>query len=117
MWGPGLLDEAALKEQAALQKKAETTWGSGFDLPPDDTVNDAIVVEASSTTTKEMGLSIAAIEQRLAEDPTWWEEALALEFTRTKPRKAAVRAIIRVGEQNGASEELVTKTRDAIGAL
>lgn len=120
MWGPGLLQGEALAQQAAEQKAAVQNFGAGFDLPPDEeaaAAAETAVTGEGAPPPKEMGLSVATVEQRLTEDPAWWPEALAMELERQLPRKSALRAILRTAEEEKGDEGVIAQARAVLGAL
>lgn len=113
-WGHRLLDPEPLAEQEEAIAKAANPWGERMGLPTPEAV-----VEAPTETQPEepSQLSVASIEQRLAVDPVWWPEALAAEVSREAPRKSALRAILRVAEENGASAETLESARKVLEEL
>lgn len=121
-WGHKLLDpdvHAAQEKGIAL---AANPWGHKMGLPSDEVeaADDEPTEQRPLKTPppeKELGLSVASIEQRLAVDPKWWEEALALEVARASPRKSALRAILRTAEDEGAPAEVIEKAREVLDAL
>lgn len=112
-WGKGLLDEENLAKQQQELAAGQNPWGKGLDLPEAEVVAEVEESAAPSTPPeiKDNGLSVASMEQRLAEDPSWWPAALELELSRTNVRKSAMRAIIRTMEAEGADEKTVAAAR------
>lgn len=110
-WGPGLLDEANLAKQQQELAATQNTWGPGLDLPAPDAVAADPVAPSAPAPPPEQGLSVARVEQRLAEDPAWWEEALVLEMQRQAPRKSALRAIVKTMEAEGVAVETIEAAR------
>lgn len=111
-WGPGLLDEANLAKQQQELAAGQNPWGPGLDLPASKAVAAAESAAPSEPAPPpEQGLSVARVEQRLAEDPAWWEEALVLEMQRQAPRKSALRAIVKTMEAEGVAAETIEAAR------
>lgn len=112
-WGPGLLDEENLAKQQQELAAGQNPWGPGLGLPEAEAVAEAEESAAPSTppVLADNGLSVASVEQRLAEDPTWWPAALELELGRPNVRKSAMRAILRTMEAEGADEATVAAAR------
>lgn len=111
-WGPGLLDEANLAKQQQELAAGQNPWGPGLGLPEAEAVAAAESAAPSAPAPPpEQGLSVARVEQRLAEDPAWWEEALVLEMQRQAPRKSALRAIVKTMEAEGVAVETIEAAR------
>lgn len=117
-WGPGLLDEANLAKQQQELAATQNTWGPGLDIPASAPEAVATVPAAPSEPAlpPEQGLSVARVEQRLAEDPKWWEAALVLEMQRQSPRKSALRAIVRTMEAEGVAADTIEAARAVLAA-
>ena len=116
-WGPGLLDEENLAKQQQELAAGQNPWGPGLGLPEAAPVAAAESAAPSAPELpKEQGLSVARVEQRLAEDPLWWEAALVLEMQRQAPRKSALRAIVRTMEAEGVAAETIEAARAVLAA-
>lgn len=116
-WGPGLLDEGNLAKQQREIAATQNTWGPGLDLPASEAAAAAESAAPSEPAPPpEQGLSVARVEQRLAEDPKWWEAALVLEMQRQSPRKSALRAIVRTMEAEGVAADTIEAARAVLAA-
>jgi hypothetical protein len=110
-----LLDPEAYAEQETAIARAANPWGSRMDLPQPEGEAEPEVV--STTPEEPSQLSVASIEQRLATEPSWWPDALAAEVSRAAPRKSALRAILRVAEDEGADPDTLTSAHAVLDAL
>lgn len=113
-WGTRLLDPEHYAEQEHTLAKAANPWGPMLGLPTDEA--DA-PTPAPVTPEEPSQLSVASIEQRLAEDPAWWPEALVAELQRAQPRKTALRAILTVAEDHGGDPVTLEQAHAVLDAL
>lgn len=125
MYGNKLLDPEEQEAQAAQAAQDARSQVYGHLLLDDDPTQveaPAAVASGPAAPSSEgpppppavETLSVAEIQRRLAAQPEWWIEALRLEMTRPQVRTSAMRAIVRVAEQQGADPDTIAKMRSAM---